>query len=451
MKALVVDDEKNIVEILSFILDEENFYVDKAYSFKEALEKKENYDLVFIDIRLPDGSGLDLIPIIRSKSADTQIVMITAFADTKTAVEAIKKGALDYITKPFEVADIKNIINKVKSKLIVEKKLLSEEETKDIITGVSKQVKTIREAVRKVAPYDINVLITGESGTGKEVLAKAIHDISPRKDKPFIAVNCAAIPQDLLESELFGYKKGAFTGADKDKKGLIEEADRGTLFLDEIGEMPLSLQAKLLRFLEERKIRPLGSTKEIEVDVRVISATNRDLKKEIEKGNFREDLYYRLSTITLYIPPLRERKEDIPYLVEDLLQELNKKYGKNIQKIDPEFLTYLKTLELKGNIRELRNILEKSVILAEDNTLRLNEFFELSTINSIFVDDINKEFHIKTFPETGVNLKTLMDSIEKAIILYAYEKNDKIKTKAAEFLGLTFREFRYRFDKFLNN
>ncbi|RUM51055.1 MAG: sigma-54-dependent Fis family transcriptional regulator [Hydrogenothermus sp.] len=449
MKALIVDDEKNIAEILEILLEDKGFEVDKVFSFKETLEKKENYDIAFVDIRLPDGSGLDLIPHLKKLNQDIQIIMITAFADSKTAVEAIKKGAVDYISKPFEIADIKRIINTIKTKLEIEKNLKEEiQDEEELITGISKAIQKAKETIKKVAPYDINVLIIGESGTGKEIFAKTIHKLSHRKDKPFVAVNCAAIPDDLLESELFGYKKGAFTGADRDKKGLIEEANGGTLFLDEIGELPLSLQAKLLRFLEERKIRPLGSTKEIEVDVRIISATNRDLKKEMEKGNFREDLYYRLSTITIYIPPLRERKEDIPYLVKSLLKDLTKKYNKPIRKIDPDFIMYLKSLELKGNIRELRNILEKAVILAEDDILKLTELDEHFSINSIFIDNINQEFHVKTFPEDGVNLKILIDNIEKAIIKYAYEKNDKIKSKAAEFLGITFREFRYRFDKY---
>ncbi len=449
MRALIVDDEKNIAEILEILLEDKGFEVDKAFSFKETVENDKTYDIAFVDIRLPDGSGLDLIPHLKKQNPDIQIIMITAFADSKTAVEAIKKGAIDYISKPFEIADIKRIISTVKAKLDIEKDLKEDiDEDEELITGVSRAIQKAKETIKKIAPYDINVLIIGESGTGKEVFARAIHKLSHRKNKPFIAVNCAAIPDDLLESELFGYKKGAFTGADKDKKGLIEEANGGTLFLDEIGEMTLSLQAKLLRFLEERKIRPLGSTKEIEVDVRVISATNRDLKKEMEKGNFREDLYYRLSTITIRIPPLRERKEDIPYLVKSLLKDLTKKYNKPIRKIDPNFIMYLKSLELKGNIRELRNILEKAVILAEDDTLKLTEIDEPFSINSIFIDDIDKEFHIKTFPEDGVNLKVLMDNIEKAIIQYAYEKNDKIKSKAAEFLGITFREFRYRFDKY---
>ncbi|RMD47495.1 MAG: sigma-54-dependent Fis family transcriptional regulator, partial [Aquificota bacterium] len=419
----------------------------KAYSYKDFLNlDNEIFDIAFIDLRLPDASGIEIISEIKKKNIDTQIIMITAFASPDTAVEALKRGAIDYISKPFDIKDIKRIIKNVKDKLTIQVGL-NKETSEDILVGNSKIINQIRETIKKVAPYDINVLITGETGTGKEFAARAIHNYSNRKDKPFIAVNCAAIPSDLLESELFGYVKGAFTGADRDKKGLIEEAEGGTLFLDEIGEMPLSLQAKLLRFLEERKIRPLGSTKEIEVDVRIISATNRNLKKEIDKGKFREDLFYRLSTIDIHMPALRERKEDIPIIISVLLKKLNHKYGKNIKKISQDFIEYIKTLELKGNIRELKNIIEKSVILSDGDELKLFEYKYPKNLNSIFIDNSHQDFYIKSFPEEGINIKDVLDNIEKAIIRYVYEK-EKNKTSSAELLGLTFREFRYRYDKY---
>jgi len=443
MKALILDDEKNIVEILSILLKKEGFDVDVAYSLKEVEDKI--YDIAFIDLRLPDGSGIDIIPILKQKNNDILIVMITAFASPDTAVEALKRGAYDYISKPFDINDIKNFIKKVKEKINLQN-LLSGDEEENFLSGNSTAIRLLRETIKKVAPYDINILITGETGTGKEVTARVIHKYSNRKDKPFVAVNCAAIPSELLESELFGYKKGAFTGADKDKIGLIEEANGGTLFLDEIAEMPLPLQAKLLRFLEERKIRPLGTTKEIEVDVRIISATNKDLKQEIEKGNFREDLYYRLSTIHIHLPPLRQRKEDIPILISELLKDINKKYNKNITKINPDFIDYVKSLELKGNVRELKNIIEKAVILAEGDELKPVEYTQPINKNSIFIDDPKAEFEIKSFPEE-LNLKEVMDNIEKAIIKYVYEKTGKNKTKSAQILGITFREFRYRYEK----
>ncbi len=450
MKALIIDDEKSIVDILSILLEEEGFNVNKAYSYKDFLKfENQYYDIAFVDLRLPDISGIDIISQIRNKNPDTQIIMITAYASPDTAVEAIKRGAIDYISKPFEIRDIKKIINTVKNKLIAQANPEDFPEF-ELLVGNSKAISLIKESIRKIAPYDVNVLITGETGTGKEVAAREIHNLSKRKDKPFIAVNCAAIPHELLESELFGYIKGAFTGAEKNKKGLIEEAEGGTLFLDEIGELPLTLQSKLLRFLETKKFRPVGSTKEISTDVRIISATNRNLKKEIEEGRFREDLYYRLSTITLRMPSLKERKEDIPLIISHILKELNQKYNKNITRISPQFLEYVNNLELKGNIRELKNIIEKSVILSENDTLNLFEFEFESNLNSIFIDDPNKGFVLKSFPAEGVNLKKIMEEIEKTIIWYVYEKTGRNKTSSASNLGLTFREFRYRFDKYFH-
>jgi two-component system response regulator PilR (NtrC family) len=450
MKALIIDDEKSIVEILSIILKDEGFDVEKAYSYKDFLNLENQYfDIAFVDLRLPDISGIDIIQEIKNKNLDTQIIMITAYASHDTAVEALKKGALDYISKPFEIKDIKKIIKNLKTKLSIQSKIENYAEF-EYLTGKSKAINLIKESIRKIAPYDVNVLIVGETGTGKEMAARQIHRLSKRKEKSFIAVNCAAIPQDLLETELFGYVKGAFTGADKDKKGLIEEAEGGTLFLDEIGEMPYNLQSKLLRYLETKMFRPVGSTKEKTSDVRIISATNRDLKKEIEKGNFREDLYYRLSTITIRMPSLKERKEDIPDIISQLLKELNKKYNKNITKISPKFLEYVNSIELKGNIRELKNIIEKSVILSEGDTLELFEIDYYKNLNSIFIDEPEVGFIVKSFPEEGINLKKVLEEIEKAIIKYTYEKTDKNKTKSASLLGLTFREFRYRFDKYFS-
>jgi len=267
-----------------------------------------------------------------------------------------------------------------------------------------------------------------------------IHRLSSRKNKP-------SLPAELLESELFGYKKGAFTGAVSDKKGLIEEANGGTLFLDEIGEMPMPLQAKLLRFLEEQIIRPLGSTKEIKVDVRIISATNRNLEEEIKKGNFREDLYYRLATIIIKMPSLRERKEDIPLLVEQILKEIKMKYNKNIKRISPDFMKYLISYDYKGNIRELKNLLEKAVILSDGEELNFIPAFP-EKFNSLYIDNPEDEFTVKSFPEEGVDLKEVLSRIEKALIFKALEKAEGKKSKAADILRLTFREFRYRLSKY---
>ncbi|WP_029520027.1 sigma-54 dependent transcriptional regulator [Persephonella sp. IF05-L8] len=452
MKALIVDDEINIQEILSMLLEEAGFQVDRASSYKEAIKLLEDkyYDLALLDLRLPDGSGIDVLRRLKEKNPKTEAVIITAFASSDTAVEAIKLGAYDYLSKPFELNELRLLIRNVKNKLELEKKLAQQKDEKfEGLIGNSPAIRVVKETIEKIAPYDINVLIVGESGTGKDVVARTIHKLSKRKDKPFVAINCASLPPELLESELFGYKKGAFTGAVSDKKGLIEEANGGTLFLDEIGEMPISLQAKLLRFLENKKIRPLGSLKEVSVDVRIISATNRDLEKEIEKGNFREDLYYRLSTIVIKMPSLKERKEDIPLLVESILQDLKEKYNKDIERISPEFLNYLMNYDYKGNIRELRNILEKAVILSEGKELA-PVGIEKKSINSIYIDNPDQEFKVKIFPEGGINLKKTMALIEKALISKALEFSQGNKTRASQILGITFREFRYRYDKYFD-
>ncbi len=450
MRALIVDDEKNIREILSIILSEFGFDIEEAGTFEEAKSLIENnyYDFALFDLKLPDGTGIDLLRLIKEKNPKAEVVMMTAFASSDTAVEAIKIGAYDYISKPFDINEVRLIIRNVKNKIELEYKIAeSKEEKFSNLIGKSPAIQIVKETIEKIAPYDINVLITGESGTGKEVVAKTIHSLSRRKNRPFVAINCASLPADLLESELFGYKKGAFTGATSDKKGLIEEANGGTLFLDEIGEMPMSLQAKLLRFLEERKIRPLGSLREVEVDVRIISATNRNLEEEIKKGNFREDLYYRLSTIIIRVPPLRERKEDIPLLAEYFLKEFQEKYNKHFTKISPDFLTFLTNHEFKGNIRELRNLLEKAVILSEGEELK-SPIFKSGELNSIHIDNPEGEFNIKSFPEKGINLKTVIANVEKALIDKAMDISGGVKTKAAEVLGLSFREFRYRYAKY---
>jgi len=450
MKAIIVDDEVNIQEILSILLQDFGFQVDRASNKNEAekLISQNYYDLALLDLRLPDGSGIEVLKKLKEKNPKTEAVIITAFASSDTAVEAIKLGAYDYISKPFELNELRLLIRNVKNKLELEKKLAEQKDSKfEGLIGKSPAIQLVKETIEKVASYDINVLIVGESGTGKDVVARTIHRLSHRADRPFVAINCASLPAELLESELFGYKKGAFTGATSDKKGLIEEANKGTLFLDEIGEMPMQLQAKLLRFIETKKIRPLGSVKEVDVDVRIISATNKNLEEEIEKGNFREDLYYRLSTITIRMPSLKERREDIPLIVESILKELREKYNKDIQGISPEFLDYLMQYEYKGNIRELKNILEKAVILSEGRELTLPRY-ESKSINSVYIDDPEETFTVKTFPEEGIDLKKILSNIEKSLIEKAMEKAEGNKTKASQILGLTFREFRYRFDKY---
>ncbi len=438
MKALIVDDEKSIREITSIILNEAGFETEEAESFKEAANKitKESFDLLILDLRLPDGHGMEILRRLRETGEKSEAIIITAFGSSETAKEALRLGAFDYVTKPFDISELRLILRNVKKKIELEKKLEEYELTYKDFIGESAKIKSIKEFIKKIAPFDTNVLILGESGTGKEVAARTIHKMSHRRKNPFVAINCASLPAELLESELFGYKKGAFTGATSNKEGLIEKANGGTLFLDEIGDMPIALQAKILRFIEDRKIRPIGDTEEKEVDIRIVAATNKSLEKLIEDGTFREDLYYRLATITIEIPPLRERKEDIPLLVNYFVKNLSKKYGKKIEKLEPDFMEYLYSLPLKGNIRELRNIVEKAIILSDGKPLSLG---------------IKKEKQsdmIKPLTKEGINLKKILEETEKFYLKEALKKTEGKKTEAAELLGLTFRELRYRLSKY---
>ncbi len=353
----------------------------------------------------------------------------------------MKLGAYDYVTKPFNIDEIRIVLKNIKEKIFLQTKVKELQQYADVyqsIVGKSEAMQKIFNMIDKIAPFDTNVLITGESGTGKELVAKAVHNKSKRHDNPFIAINCASLPAELLESELFGYTKGAFTGAYASKRGLIDEADGGTLLLDEIGEMPMPLQAKLLRFLEEKKMRPLGSGNEIEVDVRVIAATNKNLTELSKKNEFREDLYYRLSTFEIALPSLRERREDIPLLIDHFARGLSKKFQKEIVKIDPAFVDYMLQHELKGNVRELKNMIEREIILSEDGHLKCTSCIVPAGRGCSAAD----------LPDTGVNINEYLGDLERSFLEKALEKAGGVKTKAAELLGLSFREFRYRLSKY---
>jgi two-component system response regulator PilR (NtrC family) len=375
MRALIVDDELNIRKVLRVILEENNLEVNEAATVAESVATiKDNYfDMAVVDLRLPDGSGINVLKTIKENSPDTVVLVITAFASTETAVETMKAGAYDYVTKPFNVDEIRIILKNISDKILLENRVKELQQYADEyqnMIGKSESMQRLFKVIDKVAPFDSHILIIGESGSGKELVAKALHNRSRRANKRLVAINCASLPSELLESELFGYSKGAFTGAYASKRGLIEDADGGTLFLDEIGEMPLPLQAKLLRFLEDKKIRPLGSGKETEVDVRVVAATNKTFKEVIEKGEFREDLYYRLSTFELRVPSLRERREDIPILVDHFIKLFSRKFEKSVVKVDAGFIDYVLQHELRGNVRELKNIIEREVILSEDGCIK---------------------------------------------------------------------------------
>ena len=366
-RILIIDDEAPIRRVLRDILENESYQVDDAATGMEALQhiKEQDFDAIFCDIKMPEMDGIEVLEAIR-KESDVPVIMLSGHGTIETAVEAIKKGAFDFIPKPPDLnrllITLRNALDK--KNLATENKVLKKAvKIQHQMIGESEPMMGVKDMIEKVAPTNARVLITGENGTGKELVARQLHDLSARSSGPFIEVNCAAIPSELIESQLFGHEKGAFTSAIKQRKGDFELADGGTLFLDEIGDMSLSAQAKVLRALQENKITRVGSEKEIPVDVRILAATNKNLKTEIEKGNFREDLYHRLSVIVIQVPPLRERKDDIPLLVGNFLEIIAQDMGKPVPNLEPEAVEALKQYQWTGNIRELRNIVERLVIL----------------------------------------------------------------------------------------
>lgn len=442
-KILVVDDEKNMREVLKIFLEGEGYDVSVADGGESAIEaiKKHIFSLVITDLKMPKVSGFDLLKVIKDISPETILIIITAFGSPESAVEAMKLGAFDYIQKPFKNNDIRLVVKNALDKETLQKDvLLLKKQLKppslENIVGESSVMLDLFSLVSKTAASSANVLITGESGTGKELVAKALHNLSPRKERHFVAINCSAIPENLLESELFGYMKGAFTGAVSNKQGLFEFADNGSLFLDEIGEMPFPLQAKLLRVIEGGTFRRVGGISDIQVDVRIISATNKNIKAVVNEKLFREDLYFRLNVLSIKVPPLRERRDDIPLLIEYFL----KKHAGDRKRISNKAIEALKDYPWKGNVRELENIIER-VILLTDNEL-------------IDADNLPEEIRLAslaeatTMPSGGVNLEKLINDIEKDYLLKALEKTNGVKTDAAKLLNLSFRSFRHRLKKY---
>jgi len=437
MKILIIDDEKAQVELLSGFLKKQGFSVITTTSPVEAIDivKKNHVNLVVSDYRMPEFTGEELLEKIKQINPEIGFILITAFGSIETAVNIMKLGAVDFIEKP---VDLKLLLEKVRE---YEESFLTKETVKEITEKINidipfknPKILKIYQTIYKVAPKDINVFITGESGTGKEVIAKTIHKLSERAKKPFIPVNCAAIPENLFESELFGHEKGAFTGAISDRKGKFELANRGTLFLDEIGEMPLHLQSKLLRAIQERKIEKVGSEKTISIDVRIISATNRDIKEMIKSGEFREDLYYRLNVISLQLPPLRERREDIPIFIDYFLKE----FSKSTISITPEAKDLLIKYHYPGNIRELENIIQRAVALCNGKTIEVNDLPEEVRLAQLLEED----------ESTTVNLNKEIERLEKKLILEALEQHNYNKTQAAKYLGINERVIRYKIEKY---
>jgi two-component system response regulator PilR (NtrC family) len=447
-RILVVDDEESLREILSIMLHREGYRVDAAVDGAQAMVRLKDhaYDLVISDIKMPRLNGFELLGHIKERTPDTAVIMITAFSSAEEAVEAMKQGAYDYITKPFKNEEIRLIVRNA-----LERKNLRQERTElkkekggrqalGLLVGKSKAMQEVYDLILKVAASRVNVMITGESGTGKELVAKAIHSNSDRRDKPFIPINCGAIPENLLETELFGHEKGSFTGAIQQKTGLFEIANGGTLFLDEIGELPQMMQVKLLRVLQEREIRRVGGTKDIQIDVRLVAATNKDLEIEVAAGKFREDLFYRLNVVRLHLPPLRERRDDIPLLAEHLLSRLTEG---NEARIPEAMMRRLLDYPWPGNIRELENSLERCVILSHGADLSLDCL--PSALQRTASSPVTA---IDALPEAGLDLDAYLGAIEKDILLRALEKSGGVRKKAAEYLGISFRSIRYRLAKF---
>jgi two-component system response regulator PilR (NtrC family) len=450
-KILVVDDERSMRDVLSIMLKRAGYAVTVAADGEEAIAQigKEIFDLVITDLKMPKVGGLEVLKTVKEVSPETVVLLITAFASTDSAIEAMKRGAYDYLNKPFQVDEVQLIVRNAleKRKLSTENTLLKREiasqSSLSQIIGQSEAMEKVLEVVRKVADAKSNVLICGESGTGKELIARAIHYNSSRSRLPFVTVNCSAVPEPLLESELFGHMKGSFTGAIANKAGLFEVADGGSIFLDEIGEMTLSMQVKVLRVIQEREFRRVGGTREVKVDVRIIAATNRDLAKAVADGSFREDLYYRLDVIPINIPPLRMRAGDIPLLANHFLEQFARANGKPVPSLSPEAMRMLLSHEWKGNVRELENLIER--VVAFSNGALINE------------DDLQGWLHRHVapaqnyptdIPPDGLDLEQLMNTIEKDLLLKALERCRWVKKKAARLLHLNTRSFRYRLEKY---
>jgi len=398
-----------------------------------------------VKYQMPIMNGIEVLKRFNEKSPETTVIMVTAYASHETAIEAMKLGAYDYITKPFKIDEIKLVIKKALDKKKLERentRLRKELETQygfGNIIGRSPAIVKVFELIKRVSEINVNILITGESGTGKELVARAIHYSGTRHDKPFVPVNCGAIPESLMESELFGYKKGAFTGAHRDKRGLFEEASTGTIFLDEIGDLPLHLQVKLLRVLEDKQIRPLGSTESVSIDIRVITATNKKLEEEITNGQFREDLFYRLNVIKILLPPLRERRIDISPLAIHFINKYSQEMGKDIRGISPKALEILENYHYPGNVRELENIIARCVALESSNVIRQETLPQLVSGKDYL--DLDTSF------SSNSSLDTLLGNVEKKMIEKALRTTNGNKTEAARLLGITLRSLRYRLAK----
>ncbi|HQZ97374.1 MAG TPA: sigma-54 dependent transcriptional regulator [Pyrinomonadaceae bacterium] len=448
-KILIVDDEQSYRQLLTLVFEEQGNTVRTAMNGRQALEllAAEPSDIIISDVKMPDMDGIEMLRAVRETLPDLGVILMTAFASVETAREAFKLGADDFIQKPFDVEELKLIVRKTLEKqvLINEnrafKRAQRERGSVKNIVGTSAKMNAIFQMIETVAEVQSTVLVTGESGTGKELVARAIHDLSPRAEKPFVSINCGAFTETLLESELFGYVKGAFTGANTNRKGLFEAANNGTIFLDEIGEMSPAMQVKLLRVLQERRVRPVGAHDELQVDARVIAATNRDLKKMTEEGTFREDLFYRVSVIPIHLPPLRERAEDIPDLIDHFVKKFNDQAGKNLT-MSPKTAQILEKYAWHGNVRELEHTIERAVALERTSEIQPEQLPD--HITNYNPQRIRAEFEL---PEDGINLVSHLDNLEKTYVVEALRQSGGNQTKAADLLKMPVRSLRHLLDK----
>jgi DNA-binding NtrC family response regulator len=432
-RILVVDDEESMGKFMQIMLQKEGYEVTPALSGSEALKiiKQKEYDLVIADLMMPEMNGLKLLSEVKQHDSRIDFIVMTAFASVDTAIEAMKKGALDYVTKPFKVDEIKLAVSRSfeRQKLQAEnaelKRRIKQEFSLDAFVGNSLEIVKIKQMVEKIAQTESTVLLLGESGTGKELIARAIHSCSPRADRPFVSINCAALPETLLESELFGHAKGSFTGAIKDKEGLFKVADGGTFFLDEIGETSPAIQVKLLRVLEQKEVTPVGETKPIPVDVRLVAATNQDLEQKVKANQFRPDLFYRLNVLPVCIPPLRQRKEDVPLLCAHFIRENCRKINVKEKTLTPEVLQLLVNYAWPGNVRELENTLERAIILSPN-----------SKISPPDLPVQIREGKTQTFVQEQVPTHPTLEELEKAYIFWVLSQNEWNKSKVAQILGI---------------
>lgn len=447
-KILIVDDEMSIREVLAMLFENDGYIVELAKDVSQAKEAYESFkpDIVLSDLNMPKETGLDLLRWVQEQEKKAPFVILTAFGTTESAVEALKLGAINYVLKPFNNDELRLVVSRALGLQNLQhenerlRKQIGTQQHFNNLIGNSREMQEVYTLIRRVRDSKINCMILGESGVGKEMVARAIHFSGARKKQPFVTINCGAIPENLVESELFGHKKGSFTSAFRDKIGLLEIANQGSIFLDEIDALPLNTQVKLLRVIQDKKITPVGGVHEIEVDLRILCASNADIEKEVQEGTFREDLYYRLNVVEIFVPPLREHRGDIPLLIEHFLTKFSKEYNKQIIGFTPAALEKIQDWHFPGNIRELQNIVERAVALCVGNIIQVDDL----PSNLMEFEGVEGFPPSDEFPEEGIDLDQMLAEIEKKWLLAALRATRGKKTAAAECLKMSFRSFRYR-------